>query len=415
MSKKIIVSFGFCALVFQSYSQGVNYNKGGVSTVTTAVPFLLITPDARAGGMGDAGVASTPDANSMFWNPSKYAFAEKDFGLSMSYTPWLRQLVPDMSLSCLAGYKKISKMAAIGGSLRYFTLGSVQFTDNSGNAIGTFKPNEFAIDLGYSQKLSQHFSVGMAARYINSNLTNSIPLPGSSTTTHPGRSVAVDISAYYHSKKFSVGEKKGEFAAGLNISNIGQKISYTDNADESSKSFIPTQMRLGGSFKIHLDEYNTITFLADATKLMVPTPPIWELDPKTGLRIPDGNGGYLIASGKNPYRSVTSGIFGSFTDAPGGATQELQEIKASGGMEYWYDNLLAFRAGYYYENKYQGNRQYMTFGFGVKYSVFTIDMSYLAPVTQRNPLQNTLRFSLIFDFDAFKSQNNAAPAATTTP
>src|ERR1017187_1111284 len=175
MSKKIIVSFGFCALVFQSYSQGVNYNKGGVSTVTTAVPFLLITPDARAGGMGDAGVASTPDANSMFWNPSKYAFAEKDFGLSMSYTPWLRQLVPDMSLSCLSGYKKVSKMAAIGGSLRYFTLGSVQFTDNSGNAIGTFKPNEFAIDLGYSQKLSQHFSVGMAARYINSNLTNSIP------------------------------------------------------------------------------------------------------------------------------------------------------------------------------------------------------------------------------------------------
>jgi hypothetical protein len=371
--------------------------------------------------MGDLGVASSPDANSMFWNPAKYAFAEKDFGLSTSYTPWLRQLVPDMSLSSLAGYKKIGKMAAVGGSLRYFTLGSVQFTDNNGNNIGTFKPNEFALDAGYSQKLSQYFSVGMAVRYINSNLTNSIPLPGSSTTTHPGRSVAVDIAAYYRSKKLDVGEKKGVFAAGINISNIGSKIYYTDNADESSKSFIPTQMRLGASFKLHLDDYNTLTFLADATKLMVPTPPVWQLD-ASGNRIPDGNGGFLIATdpatgkpeGKNPYRSVTSGIFGSFTDAPGGATEELQEIKASSGIEYWYDNLLAFRAGYFYENKYQGGRQYMTFGFGVKYSVFSIDMSYLAPLTQRNPLQNTLRFSLLFDFDAFKAQNNTTPATTTT-
>ena len=413
MSKKIIVSIGFCALAFQFYSQGVNYNKGGISTVTTAVPFLLISPDARAGGMGDLGVASTPDANSQFWNPSKYAFAEKDFGLSMSYTPWLRQLVPDMSLSSLAGYKKINKMAAISGSLRYFTLGTVQFTDNNGANIGTFKPNEYALDAGYSQKLSQHFSVGLVFRYINSNLTNGIPLPGS-TVTHAGRAIAADIAAYYHSKKLDVGEKKGVFSAGLNISNIGSKISYTENADESAKSFIPTQMRLGASFKIHLDDYNTITFLADATKLMVPTPPIWQLD-ASGNRIPDGNGGYLIAEGKNPYRPVAQGIFGSFTDAPGGATEELQEIKASSGMEYWYDNLLAFRAGYYYENKYQGARQYMTFGFGVKYSVFTIDMSYLAPLTQRNPLQNTLRFSLIFDFDAFKAQNKEAPAATTNP
>ena len=403
---KIITPFVLCAFASQSYAQGINYNKGGVSTVTTAVPFLLITPDSRGGGMGETGAASSPDANSMFWNQSKYAFAEKDFGLSMSYTPWLRQLVPDMSLSCLSGYKKISKMAAVSGSLRYFTLGSVQFTDNSGNNIGTFKPNEYALDAGYSQKLSAHFSVGMAIRYINSNLTNSIPLPGGSTTTHPGRAVAADLSAYYHSKKFDMGEKKGEFAAGLNFSNIGTKISYTDNADESSKSFIPTQLRLGTSLKIHLDDYNTITFLADATKLMVPTPPVWELD-ANGNRIPDGNGSYLIAAGKNPYRSVTSGIFGSFTDAPGGFAEEMQEIRASAGMEYWYDNLLAFRTGYYYENKYQGDRQYLTFGLGVKYSVFTIDMSYLAPLTQRNPLQNTLRFTLIFDFDAFKKQNTA--------
>jgi hypothetical protein len=402
MNNKIIASLGFCALVFQSYSQGVNYNKGGISTVTTAVPFLLITPDARAGGMGDVGVASTPDANSMYWNPSKYAFAEKDFGLSMSYTPWLRALVPDISLTSVAGYKKVSKMAAIGGSLRYFTLGSVQFTDNSGNAIGTYKPNEFAVDLGYSQKLSQRFSVGMAFRYINSNLTNSIPLPGSSTTTHPGRAFAVDIACYYHSKKLDIGEKKGEASFGVNISNIGSKIYYTDNADASSKSFLPTQLRIGGGFKFHLDEYNTVTILADVTKLMVPSPPVWKLDPATGQRIPDGNGSYLIEKGKDPYRSITSGMLGSIG--------ELQEIRASGGLEYWYNNLLAFRTGYYYENKYQGNRQYVTFGLGVKYSVFSIDMSYLAPLTQRNPLQNTLRFTLLFDFAAFKAQNATPPA-----
>lgn len=412
MSKKIITSIGLCALAFQSYSQGVNYNKGGISTVTTAVPFLLITPDARGGGMGETGAASTPDANSMYWNPSKYAFAEKAFGFSMSYTPWLRQLVPDISLASIAGYGKISKMAAIAGSLRYFSLGSVQFTDNSGNAIGTYKPNEFALDAGYSQKLSQHFSVGIAARYINSNLTNSIPLPGS-TVTHPGRSFAVDVSCYYHGKKKDIGEKKGEFGFGVNLSNIGKKISYTDNADASSQSFLPTNLRIGGSFKLHLDDYNTITFLADVTKLMVPTPPIWKLD-ASGNRIPDGNGSYEIEKGKDPYRSVTAGMFGSFTDAPGGATEELQLLKVGSGMEYWYNNLLAVRAGYYYENKYQGNRQYLTFGLGVKYSVFSIDMSYLAPLTQRNPLQNTLRFTLLFDFDAFKHQN-ATPADGATP
>lgn len=409
MKNRIITSVGLCALAFQSYSQGINYNKGGLNTITTAVPFLLITPDARAGGMGDVGVASTPDANSMYWNPSKYAFADKDFGLSMSYTPWLRALVPDISLTSVAGYKKINKMSAIAGTLRYFTLGSVQFTDNTGNAIGTFKPNEFAFDLGYSQKLSLRSSVGIAFRYINSNLTNSIPLPGSSTTTHPGRAFAVDVSYYYRSKKLDVGEKKGEASFGLNISNIGTKISYTDNADASSKSFLPTQLRIGGGFKFILDDYNTVTILADVTKLMVPSPPIWKLDAQ-GNRIPDGNGGYLIDKGKDPYRSVTSGMFGSFNDSPNGAIGELQEIRASGGLEYWYNNLLSFRTGYYYENKYQGNRQYVTFGLGVKYSVFSIDMSYLTPLTQRNPLQNTLRFTLLFDFAAFKAQNNTPPA-----
>lgn len=403
-----IFVFLFCARSFSQ--QNVNYNKGGLNTITTAVPFLLITPESRGGGMGETGAASSPDASSMYWNPAKYAFAQKDFGITMAYTPWLRQLVPDMSLSYLAGYKKINKNAAIASSLRYFTLGSVQFTDNSGNSIGTYKPSELAFDAGYSQKLGQTFSVGMAARYIYSNLTNGIPIPGSSTTTRAGQSLAVDIAAYYRSKKVDLGEKKGEFGAGLNISNIGQKISYTDNAEASAKSFIPTQMRLGGSMKLYLDEYNTITFLTDITKLLVPTPPIWQLD-ASGNRIPDGNGSYLIAAGKDPYRSVTSGIVGSFSDAPGGAKEELREFVESVGMEYWYDNLLAFRMGYYHEDKTKGGRQYLTFGLGLKYSVFGIDLSYLAPLTQRNPLQNTLRFTLTFDFDAYKKDAAQPPAA----
>lgn len=403
--KKGITASIFCLLTGSLFAQSsINYNKGGINTVTTAVPFLLITPDSRAGGMGDCGVASSADANSMHWNPAKYAMADKDFGLSMSYTPWLRQLVPDISLSYLAGYKKLSKTTAVASSLRYFTLGSIQFTDINGNAIGTYKPAEIAVDGALSQKLGPNFSAGMAMRYIYSNLTNSIPLPNG-TSTHPGKTFAVDVAMYYLNKKVEIESKKAEVGAGLNISNVGAKIYYTDNATPQSKDFIPIQMRLGGSLKIHLDEYNTITFLTDFTKLLVPTPPIYKIDPTTGLKIPDGNGGYEIEAGKDPYRSVASGIIGSFNDAPGGLKEELKEINEAAGMEYWYDNLIAFRMGYFHEDKTKGNRTYMTFGLGVKYSVFAIDMAYLVPLTQRNPLQNTLRFSLSFDFAAAKKGN----------
>jgi hypothetical protein len=384
----------------------INYNKGGINTVTTAVPFLLITPDSRGGALGDCGAASSPDVNSMHWNPAKYAFADRDFGLSMSYTPWLRQLVPDISLSYLAGYKKINKFAAVAGSLRYFTLGSIQFTDANGNNTAIFKPSEVALDGGYSQKLGKTFSMGIAMRYIYSNLTNSIPLPNG-TVTHAGKSFAVDVAMYYKSKKFNLQEKKAEASGGLNISNVGTKISYTDGATAQSKDFIPINMRLGGGLKIHLDDFNTITFLTDFTKLLVPTPPVYALDAK-GQKIPDGNGGFEIALGKDPYRPVPAGIMGSFNDAPGGSKEELKEINISTGMEYWYDNLLAFRMGYFHEDKTKGNRQYLTFGLGVKYSVFGIDLSYLVPITQRNPLQNTLRFSLSFDFAAAKKGDNAS-------
>ena len=401
IKKSIALLFISCVATTLVFGQSsVNYNKGGINTVTTAVPFLLITPDSRAGALGDCGVASSADANSMHWNSAKYVFADRDFGLSMSYTPWLRQLVPDISLSYLAGYKKINKFAAVAGSLRYFTLGSIQFTDNSGNNIGTYKPSEIALDGGYSQKLGKTFSMGIAMRYIYSNLTNSIPLPNG-TVTHAGTSLAVDVAMYYKSKKFKLQDKKAEASGGLNISNIGKKISYTDGATEQSKDFIPIQLRLGGGLKIHLDDYNTVTFLTDFTKLLVPTPPIYKLDSK-GAKIPDGNGGYEILAGQDPYRSVTSGIVGSFSDAPGGGKEELKEINIGAGMEYWYDNLLAFRMGYFHEDKTKGNRQYLTFGLGVKYSVFAIDLSYLVPITQRNPLQNTLRFTLSFDFAAAK-------------
>jgi hypothetical protein len=386
----------------------INYNKGGINTVTTAVPFLLITPDSRGGALGDCGVASSPDANSMHWNPAKYAMAEKDFGLSMSYTPWLRQLVPDISLSYLAGYKKIGKMAAVAGSLRYFTLGEIQFTDINGNNTAKFKPSEIAVDGGYSQKLGPNFSAGMAIRYIYSNLTNSIPLPNG-TLTRPGTSVAVDVAMYYLNKKVKLESKNAEVGAGLNISNVGAKISYTDNATAQSKDFIPIQMRLGGSLKIHLDETNTVTFMTDLTKLLVPTPPRYKLD-ANGAKIPDGNGGFEIEAGRDPYRSVTSGILGSFSDAPDGFKEELREINEAVGMEYWYDNLVAFRMGYFHEDKTKGNRQYLTFGLGIKYSVFGIDLSYLVPLSQRNPLQNTLRFSLSFDFAAAKKGGSGGDA-----
>jgi len=411
MKKGFIFGSVFCTLAVQLFSQSsINYDKGGINTVTTAVPFLLITPDSRGGALGDCGVATSADANSMHWNPAKYVMADRDFGLSMSYTPWLRQLVPDISLSYLAGYKKIGKMAAAAGSLRYFTLGSIQFTDINGGNIGTYKPSEIAVDGGYSQKLGPSFSAGMAMRYIYSNLTNSIPLPNG-TSTHPGTSFAVDVAMYYLNKKIKLESKNAEVGAGLNISNVGAKISYTDNATAQSKDFIPIQMRLGGSLKIHLDETNTVTFMTDLTKLLVPTPPKYKLD-ATGQKIPDGNGGFEIEAGKDPYRSVTSGIIGSFGDAPGGAKEELKEINEALGMEYWYDNLVAFRMGYFHEDKTKGNRQYLTFGLGIKYSVFAIDMAYLVPLSQRNPLQNTLRFSLSFDFAAAKKNSDSSSPKT---
>ncbi|MCE3280477.1 MAG: hypothetical protein K0S44_2668 [Bacteroidetes bacterium] len=388
-------------------------NELQLNTITTAVPFLLITPDSRAGGMGDAGVASSTDINSIHWNPSKLGFAEKKLGIGVSYTPWLRALVPDINLAYLSGYYKTKKRGTIGASLRYFSLGDITFTDANGNTIGQFRPNEFAIDIAYATKLSKEFAVGGAVRYINSNLTGGALVEGAQTKA--GRSVAVDISALYKKEKLKLGDKKAIGAIGLAITNIGAKMSYSDRGGKDNADFIPINMRLGGSLTVQLDEYNSIAILADVNKLLVPTPPIYKHNYDStgkdqGIAY-DADNNPIIEKGKDPNRGVAEGIFGSFSDAPGGSKEELRELNYSIGLEYWYNHLFAVRAGYFYEHPTKGNRQFFTLGAGVKYNVFGLDFAYLIPTQQRNPLENTLRFTLTFDFDAFKAQNDETKAA----
>ena len=417
VNKKIAVVLALFLVGDHYLFSQINYNQisgqelnSRLNTITTAVPFLLISPDSRAGGMGDAGCASSTDVNSIHWNPSKLGFTEKKMGIGVSYTPWLRALVPDINLAYLSGFYKTEKNGTIGASLRYFSLGDITFTDINGNTTGQFRPNEFAIDVAYATKLGKNFSAGGAARYINSNLTGGTFVDGSAT--RPGRSFSVDVSGLYKTEKIKLGDKKAIAAVGLNISNIGAKMSYSDRGGKNNSDFIPINMRLGGSLAIDVDEYNSIVFVADINKLLVPTPPIYKqkINPITGKAEGveyDANGDPVILKGKDPRRGVAEGILGSFNDAPGGGKEELRELNYSLGMEYWYNKLFAIRLGYFYEHPTKGNRQYFTLGAGVKYNVFGLDFAYLIPTQQRNPLENTLRFSLTFDFDAFKAQNEA--------
>jgi hypothetical protein len=350
-----------------------------VNTITTAVPFLLIAPDSRAGGMGDVGVASTPDANSIHWNPAKLAFTEKNLGVSLSYTPWLRALVNDINLAYLSAYKKLNNKQAIGVSLLYFSLGNITFTNDIGDQIGAYNPNEFAIDAAYSQKLADNVSGGIALRYIRSDLTQGVSQ--GSEATHAGNAVAADVSVYA-TKEFQLSQKNALFAFGTNISNIGSKISYTSSG---TRDFIPTNLRFGTSLTTELDKYNTIGVNLDFNKLLVPTPN------------PDV---------KSSEISVANGIFRSFSDAPGGFSEEMQEVIYAAGMEYWYDKQFAVRTGYFHEASTKGNRQFLTLGAGLRYNVFGIDFAYIIPTTsQRSPLENTLRFSLLFDFDGSKAKS----------
>jgi len=376
--------------------------SGRVNAISTAVPFLMITPDSKQGGMGEVGAATPADANSIHWNVAKLTFAEKKGGAAISITPWLKQLVPDIYLYYVAGYGKISKTQTIGGSLRYFSLGNITFTDIVGNTTGQFRPNEFALDFAFSQKLSQVFSVGIAMRYLRSNLTGNYNL-GNGQATRPAQGAAVDFGMYYQSKKLKIDGKKATASGGLVISNLGNKISYSIRKD-----FIPINLRLGGGLKMHLDDFNTIGFYGDINKLMVPTSPVY-LKTVAGADSFNINQEKVILAGKNPDVPVAKGMLQSFGDAPGGSKEELREINYSLGFEYWYDKTFAVRAGYFNESKTKGNRKFFTVGLGVKYKVFGLDMAYLIPMTQRNPLQNTLRFTLSFDFDSFKEQNAETP------
>lgn len=379
---------------------------GQINTITTSLPFLIITPDARAGAMGDVGVASTPDAASIHWNPGKLAFVENDMGFAVSYTPWLRKLVPDINLAYLSGYGRFGKkkLQTIAGSLRYFSLGDITFTDNVGNVIGNFRPNEFALDVAYSRKLSDFVSMGIALRYANSNLTGGISVEGAATKA--AQCVAGDVGLYITKPNIKIGEMKSDFAFGFVISNIGNKVSYTQT---SEKDFVPINLRFGPSYKINFDDYNSLSVMVDINKLLVPTPPKLKVD-EDGNKIPDGNGYYEIQSGKNPNVSVPAGMIQSFGDAPGGFKEEMREFIFSVGMEYWYNKMFSVRAGYFNEHATKGNRKYVTLGAGIRYNVFGLDFAYLIPTAQRHPLENTLRFTLTFDFADVKAKKDAEGA-----
>lgn len=386
---KVISTFIALAFSFNAISQDVSgideIGRNNLNTITTAVPFLLISPDSRAGGMGDVGVATSPDANSLHWNPAKYSFIDQEVGFAVSYVPWLRNLVPDINLSYISGYKKLNKNEVVAMELRYFTLGDITFTDVIGNNLGQYKPSEFALGSSYSRKLSDQFSLAISARYIYSNLTGGQSAGG--IATNAGQSIAADVAGYYV-KDIRIAKKDMELAFGANVSNIGNKISYTET---STRDFIPINLRLGTALNADLDDYNKISFAFDLNKLLVPTPPIYNDS------IND-----QIDFGKDPNVSVVSGIFQSFGDAPGGFNEEMREINFSVGTEYWYDNQFAIRAGYFNEHNTKGGRKFFTFGSGVKYNVFALDFSYLINASRaingNNPLANTMRFTLTFDF-----------------
>jgi hypothetical protein len=404
--RKIITASLLILTITNSQGQ-INSNRdsllGQINTITTAVPFLLIAPDARAGGMGDYGVATSPDPNSIHWNPAKLSFADKKIGVSVSYTPWLRALVNDIYLAHLSGYTKLKNDQALAGSLLYFSLGNIDFTNEVGDKTSSFNPNEFAFDLAYSRKLGENFSGGLALRYIYSNLTGGALISSGNIQTKAGTSVAADISAYYR-KPLDLKNKKTQLAAGIDISNIGSKISYSTSA---VKDFIPMNFRIGVNWKIDMDEYNTISFGADVNKLLVPTPPVYKTDSK-GNYVYDSQGNREVEFGKDPAGiSVAQAIFSSWSDAPAGFKEELKEFTYSPGVEYWYDKQFAIRAGYFHEAATKGNRKFFTLGAGLRYNVFGLDFAYLIPTTQRNPLENTLRFTLLFNFEGLKAEDKS--------
>ncbi|MBK8347786.1 MAG: type IX secretion system outer membrane channel protein PorV [Saprospiraceae bacterium] len=407
--KNLILIIAF-VVPMASYGQVFDPVKGCVvdnngkcisNTLLTAVPFLRITPDARSGAMGDAGVALSPNSNAMHFNASNLVFAEDQSGFSFTYTPWLRNLnLDDIFLLYVSGFYKLDENQAIGGGIRYFSLGDIDFTDQQGGSLGTGRPREGEFTVAYARKLGDKLSASLSGKYVFSNLASGLQVNGVDINT--ASAFAADFGLNYRTKT-NLGGYKGEWSYGLALTNIGSKISYT--RDNIVRDFIPANFGLGTALKLDLDQYNSLTFALDFNKLMVPTPiakkilmedgtlkdnPEWDKD---GNKIAD-------------YRekSLFSGILGSFGDAQGGISEELKEVSISFGAEYWYDKQFAFRGGYYYESSEKGNRRFFTVGAGIKYNVFGIDLSYLIPTSViPNPLDNTLRFSLLFDFSVFKA------------
>ncbi len=356
--------------IFKSYAQDDN-------PITTAAPFLLIAPDARSGGMGDIGVATSPDASSQHFNAAKYVFGESQYAIGVNYTPWLRNLTSDVFVSNITFSNRIGENSAWGASLKYFSLGTIELTNFEGQGIGSENPNEFALDLSYGLKLSPEFAMAVGVRYLRSDYA----LRVENSVINTVNTFAVDVSGYYQSEEKNYGSFNGIWRGGFNISNIGPKVTLTDGGQDN---FIPTNLKLGGGFEFIIDDLNTITANLEFNKLLVPTPPI---------RDSAGN----IIDGKDDDVGFIGGIFQSFGDAPGG--NELKEFTWALGGEYMYDKTFGMRLGYFNESDYSGGRKYFTLGAGFKFKSTNLDLSYLINSTDvNNPLENTLRFSLTFNF-----------------
>ncbi|OGX85866.1 hypothetical protein BEN47_14250 [Hymenobacter lapidarius] len=386
-------------LAFAATAQAQNQNQ---ATITTAVPILTLAPDARSSALGDAGVATSPDANASYFNPGKLGFVPYKYAVAASYSPWLRNITDDMSISYLSGYGKIGQRSAIGASLMYFDLGTIDYRTPNNLPFGSFSPKEYAFAVSYGQALTDNFGVGVSARYIRSNLVGAI----NGNDAQPGNAAAVDLGAYYN-KDLSVGTGLYNLALGASITNIGNKITYTD---PNNPSFLPTTLKLGTAITREIDQFNKITLVFDASKLLVPSPYYEE-----GVPANDPN---VVAENRSRNdQPLVKALFTSFGDAPGGFKEELREINLSTGLEYNYNDLLYARGGYFYEAPDKGDRQYVSLGLGVRYQVFGIDGTYLVPTgdgSKNNPLAQTIRVSLHFNLNKLADAFNEGGAGGTS-
>ena len=396
--KKYLICAAVVLLLMSTFSKTlIAQNSEPVqNTIITAMPFLSIVPDARSSAMGDVGIAINPDANALYFNASNLVFADHDFGFSLTYTSWLKALgLDDIFLGYLSAYKKIDDKQTLGFGLRYFSMGSLQYTDENGNSLQTVKPYELAADIAYARKLGTNFSLGLTLKYVMSNLGAGTTAGGASLK--PAHAFATDLSMTYN-KALKVAKKNAVFSAGLVLKNLGTKVSYTN---AGAQDFLPANLGIGAAFTIFPYDKNSLTFAFDVNKLLVPTPISAYSKDEDGNVI--NNPSYdENKDGLPDYKqqSMVASVFSSFGDAPGGAEEELNELMFSAGLEYWYNKQFAVRCGYYYEHQNKGNRQFFSVGVGVKYKIFNFNFSYLIPTTkdQVSPLDNTLRFSLLFNF-----------------